>query len=90
MMPFSMKLSAIRAFLPTAGTTATTVDVNVSGTSILTTPLTVAANTSVASATAFTTASAGTITQGGVVDVDIDAAGVSARGLQVTLVGIEV
>ena len=90
MMPFSMKLTTIRAFLPTAGTTATTIDVNVSGTSILQAPLSVAANTSTASTTTFTTASAGTITQGGVVDIDIDAAGAGARGLQVTLVGFEV
>jgi hypothetical protein len=89
-MPISMKLIAVRVFIPFAGTTTTTVDVNVSGVSILTAPLSVAGNSSTASTSAFTSASGGTISQGAVLDFDIDAAGTGAKGVQVTLVGHEV
>lgn len=89
-MPISLKLTAVRSFTPTAGTTATTIDVNAGGLSVLTVPLTVAANTSTASTTSFSTVGGGTIAQGTVVDFDIDAAGAGAKGVQVTLVGYEV
>lgn len=89
-MPISLKLTSIRVFIPAAGTTATTIDINVGGVSILIAPVTVAGNTSTASTSTFSVASGGTITQGAVVDFDIDAAGAGAKGVQVTLVGNEV
>ena len=78
-MPIGMKVTEISVFLVTAGTTATTVDVNVGGTSILNAPISVAANTRTASATSFTTASGGNIALKSVVDFDIDAAGTNAH-----------
>jgi hypothetical protein len=89
-MPISLKLSAIRVFIPGAGTSVTTVDVNAAGSSILNAPISVAGNTSTASSSNFTAISGGTIAQGTVVDFDIDAAGTGAKGVQVTLVGNEV
>jgi hypothetical protein len=90
MMPFNMKLTEIRFYVVAAGTTATTVDVNVNGVSILTAPVAVAANSQFSSTNSFTSASAGSISVNALVDFDIDIAGAGAKGLQVTLVGHEV
>jgi hypothetical protein len=88
--PFAIKLTEIRFYVVTAGTTATTIDVNVGGTSILNAPVSVSANSTYASTTSFTALSTGTIALNGVISFDIDAAGTGARGVQVTLVGNEV
>lgn len=89
-MPLSLKLTSLRVFIPFAGTTATTIDVNLAGVSLLLAPITVAGNTSTASTSSFSVASGGIITQGAVLDFDIDAAGAGAKGVQVTFVGYEV
>jgi hypothetical protein len=88
--PFSIKLTEIRFYVVTAGTSATTIDVNVGGVSILTAPVSVAANSTYASTTSFTALSNGTISVNGAVSFDIDVAGAGAKGVQVTLVGNEV
>lgn len=90
MMPFNMKLTEIRFYVVAAGTTATTVDVNVNGVSILAAPVAVAANSQFSSTNSFTSASAGSISVNALLDVDIDIAGAGAKGLQVTLVGNEI
>lgn len=86
--PFAMTLYQIpRASLSTNGTSQTTVDINVGGTTIMTTnKLTIDANegtsTSAATAAVLTTA---TITDDQQITIDVDAAGTGARGLKVTL-----
>ncbi len=90
MMPFSMKLTEIRVFVVSTGTSATTIDVNAAGTSILTTPVTVSSNSQFSSTASFTSASTGTIAVNTIVDFDIDQAGAGAKGVQVTLVGNEI
>jgi hypothetical protein len=90
MMPFNMKLTEIRFYVVAAGTTATTVDVNVNGVSILAAPVSVSANSQFSSTNSFTSASSGSISVNALLDFDIDAAGAGAKGLQVTLVGNEV
>ena len=86
--PFAMDLYQIpRASLSTNGTTQTTVDINVGGTTIMNTnKLTIDANegtsTTAATAAALTTTS---ITDDQQITIDVDAAGTGARGLKVTL-----
>jgi len=86
--PFAMDLYQIpRASLSTNGTTGTTVDINVGGTTIMTTnKLTIDANegtsTTAATAAALTTTS---ITDDQQITIDVDTAGTGARGLKVTL-----
>jgi len=86
--PFAMDLYQIpRASLTTNGTTQTTVDINVGGTTIMgVNKLTIDANegtsTTAATAAALTTTS---ITDDQQITIDVDAAGTGARGLKVTL-----
>jgi len=86
--PFAMTLYQIpRASLTTNGTSQTTVDINVGGTTIMNTnKLTIDANegTSVSAATsaALTTTN---ITDDQQITIDVDQAGTGARGLKVTL-----
>ena len=86
--PFAMDLYQIpRASLTTNGTTQTTVDINVGGTTIMTTnKLTIDANegtsTTAATAAALTTTS---ISDDDQITIDVDTAGTGARGLKVTL-----
>jgi len=86
--PFAMTLTKIpRASLANAGTgTSTVVDINKSGTSILSTKLTIDA-TQKTSTTSATTAvlSSSTINDDEEITIDIDAAGTAARGLKVTI-----
>ena len=87
-MPFAMTLTAVRASLSTAGSTLTTVDINDSGTSILSTKLTIDASEK----TSTTGAAAAVISDTALADdaeitVDIDGAGTGAKGLKVTLIG---
>ena len=86
--PFAMTLTKIpRASLANAGTgTSTVVDINKSGTSILSTKLTIDA-TQKTSTTSGTTAvlSSSTINDDEEITIDIDAAGTAARGLKVTI-----
>lgn len=86
-MPLGLKLSAVELYTPTTGTTATTVDINLNGSSIFTSPPTITANGNSVNHTVFATA---TLVKGGIVTFDIDAAGTGAKGLQVTLIGVEV
>jgi hypothetical protein len=86
--PFGMELYQIpRASLSTAGTSGTTVDINVGGTTIMTTnKLTIDANegtsTSATTAAALTTT---TINDDDQITIDVDTAGTGARGLKVIL-----
>ena len=87
-LPHAMTLTAVRASLTTAGTTVTTVDINESGTTILSTKLTIDAN----ERTSQTAATGAVISDTALADdaeitVDIDGAGTSAAGLKVTLIG---
>jgi len=74
--------------LSTAGSTLTTVDINDSGTSVLSTKLTIDASEK----TSTTGAAAAVISDTALADdaeitVDIDGAGTGAKGLKVTLIG---
>jgi hypothetical protein len=90
MMPFSMKLTEVRFYIVSAGTTATTMDVNANGVSILNAPVSVAANTQSTTSSNFTALSTGTLAVNTLVDFDIDVAGAGAKGAQITLVGNEI
>lgn len=85
-MPIGLRLTAVEFYTPTVGTSASTFDVNLNGSSIFAAAPTLAANTAAATVTAFATA---TLPKGGIVDFDVDAAGAGARGLWVSLSGTE-
>lgn len=88
-MPFAMTLSSIRGSLGAASSSGVvTVDVNVNGSSILSTKLTIDASekTSLTAATPAVISSA-SIADDDEVTIDIDAAGTDAKGLKVTLIG---
>ena len=85
--PYACSLSAVRASLNTVSSSGTpTVDINVNGSSILSTKLTIDANEKT-SATAATAAviSASSIADDDEITFDIDTAGTGAKGLKVTL-----
>jgi hypothetical protein len=87
--PFAFTLTDVRANLNTASSSAVpTVDINVSGTSVLSTKLTIDVNelTSVTAGTA-AVISNGTIADDVVLTFDIDVAGTGAKGLKVWLYG---
>ena len=87
--PFAFELQDVRASLLTAAASGTvTVDINVNGSTILSTKLTIDA-TETTSETATTPAviSAPAITDDDEIKIDIDDAGTSAAGLIVTLIG---
>lgn len=86
-LPIGLKLSAVELYTPTSGTTATTVDINLNGTSIFSSPPIIAGNSSFTSHTVFAT---GTLPKGGILSFDVDIPGSGAKGLQVTLIGTEV
>lgn len=90
-MPFAMDVTAVRASLTTAQTSGSifTVDINESGTSILSTKLTID-NTESTSVTAATPAviSDTTLADDAEITVDIDQIGDgTAKGLKITLIG---
>lgn len=88
-MPYAFTLTAVRASLTTASSSgAITVDINEGGASILSTKLTIDA----AEKTSTTAATAAVISDGALADdaeitIDIDAAGATATGLKVYLIG---
>lgn len=87
--PRAFTLSAVRASLLTASNSGVvTIDINVSGSTILSTKLTIDANekTSVTAATAAVISST-TIADDAEITVDIDGDGTAAAGLIVTLLG---
>jgi hypothetical protein len=87
--PFAFTLTGVRANLNTASSSAVpTVDINVAGTSVLSTKLTIDVNelTSVTAGTA-AVISNGTIADDAVLTFDIDVAGTGAKGLKVWLYG---
>jgi hypothetical protein len=93
-MPYAMTLSAVRASLTTAQASGNifTVDINESGTSILSTKLTID-NTELTSTTAATppVISDSSLADDSSITVDIDQIGTSgATGLKVTLIGTRV
>lgn len=91
-MPFAMTVTAVRASLSTAGTTSgtTTIDINLNGTSILSTLLTIDAtektSTTAATAAVINTSS---LSDDAEITIDIDAisGGATEAGLKVTLIG---
>lgn len=91
-MPFAMTVTEVRASLSTAGTTSgtTTIDINLNGTSILSTLLTIDA-TEKTSTTAATAAviSTSSLSDDSEITIDIDAisGGATEAGLKVTLIG---
>lgn len=87
--PFAMTLTNVRANLNTASTSGIpTVDINVNGSTILSTKLTIDANekTSVTAATPVVISS-GAIADDDEITFDIDVAGTGAKGLKVWLYG---
>ena len=88
-MPFAMTLTAVRASLTTASSSGIpTVDINESGTTILSTKLTIDASEK----TSTTAATAAVISDANLADdaeitFDIDVAGTGAAGLKVWLIG---
>lgn len=88
-MPHAMTLTAVRASLTTASSSGVvTVDINESGTTILSTKLTIDAN----ERTSTTAATAAVISDTALADdaemtIDIDTAGTGAAGLKVWLIG---
>lgn len=91
-MPYAMTVTAVRANLATASSSGTpTVDINDSGTTILSTKLTIDAN----ELTSTTAASAAVISDSALADdaeitIDIDVAGTGAKGLKVWIIGTRV
>lgn len=88
-MPFAMTLSSVRANLNTASSSGIpTVDINESGTTILSTKLTIDA-TELTSTTAATPAviSDTALADDAEITFDIDVAGTGAKGLKVWLIG---
>lgn len=88
-MPYAFTVTAVRASLTTASSSGVvTVDINDSGTSILSTKLTIDANEK----TSTTAATAAVISDTSLADdaeitIDIDGAGTNAAGLKVYLIG---
>lgn len=88
-MPHALTLTAVRASLVTASSSGTpTVDINESGSTILSTKLTIDANEK----TSTTAASAAVISDPALADdaevtIDVDVAGTGAAGLKVYLIG---
>lgn len=88
--PFAMTLTGVRANLNTASSSGLpTVDINVNGSSILSTKLTIDAN-ELTSTTAVTPAviSSSAIADDDQISFDIDVAGTGAKGLKVWLYGV--
>jgi hypothetical protein len=88
-MPHGMELTEVRASLTTASSSgAVTVDINLDGTSILSTPLTIDQGEKT-STTAATPAviSEDQLWDDGPITFDVDGAGTGAAGLKVTLIG---
>lgn len=88
-MPFAMTLTAIRASFATAGTTASTIDVNLNGVTVMAvTKLTVDANEKTSETAAVEEViSVSALTDDGEITVDIDTAGTGAKGLKLYLIG---
>jgi hypothetical protein len=88
-MPFAMTLTAVRASLSTASTSGTpTFDINESGTTILSTKITIDANEK----TSTTAATPPVISDSALADdaemtIDIDTAGTGAKGAKIYLIG---
>lgn len=90
--PFAMTLTDVRANLNTASSSGIpTVDINVNGSTILSTKLTIDANelTSVTAATPAVISSA-SIADDDQISFDIDVAGTGAKGLKVWLYGTKI
>lgn len=87
--PFALTLTGVRANLNTASSSGVpTVDINVAGTSVLSTKLTIDVNelTSVTAGTAAVISSSA-VADDAVLTFDIDVAGTGAKGLKVWLYG---
>lgn len=81
--PRGFEISKVKVSLSTSGSTTTTVDVNVGGTSILSSPIDLTSGDFVVSTTALATS---TISEDDRFTVDIDAAGTDAAGLKIYLI----
>lgn len=88
-MPYAFTLSSVRASLTTASSSGTpTVDINESGSSILSTKLTIDANekTSTTAASSYVLSDT-SLADDAEITIDIDVAGTGAKGLKVYLIG---
>lgn len=88
-MPYAFTLSSVRASLTTASSSGTpTVDINESGSSILSTKLTIDASerTSTTAATSYVLSDT-SLADDAEMTIDIDVAGTGAKGLKVYLIG---
>jgi hypothetical protein len=77
------EINKVKVSLTTTGSTTTTVDVNINGSSILTSPLDLTSGNELASETGLTVA----VDEDDKITVDIDVAGTGATGLKVYLIG---
>lgn len=82
--PRDFEISKVKISLTTTGSTTTTVDVNVGGTTILSSPVSLTSGVYVNSTTSLSTTS---ISEDDRITVDIDSAGTDAAGLKVYLIG---
>jgi hypothetical protein len=82
--PRDFQVTKVKVSLTTSGSTTTTVDVNVEGSTILTSPIDLSSGVFVNSTTSITTP---TIDEDDVITVDIDVAGTGAAGLKIYLIG---
>lgn len=82
--PRGFEVSKVKASLTISGSTTTTVDVNINGTTMLSSPMSLTAGTYVNSTTGISTSS---ISEDDKITVDIDSAGTDATGLKIYLIG---
>lgn len=80
----NFSLSKVKISLTTTGSTTTTVDVNVNGSTILTSPVSLTSGVYVNSTTSISTPN---LSEDGRITIDVDAAGTGAAGLKVYLIG---
>ncbi len=87
--PYTMTVTAVKAFLNTASSSGVvTVDINESGTSILSTELTIdASETSSLTAATPAVISDASLAENNIIRIDIDTAGTNAVGLKVVIEG---
>jgi len=83
-MPRDMQLEKLKVSLTTTGSTTTRIDVNLNGTTLLSSPISLASGVFVNSTTSIATSN---IAEDDLITVDIDAAGAEAKGCKVYLIG---
>lgn len=82
--PYDFEITKVKASLTTSGSSTSTFDVNVGGSSVLTSALDLTSGTFVNSTTGITSSS---VTEDDKITVDIDAAGTDAAGAKIYIIG---